>query len=58
MIKEITDEEEAKINDDKNQIIETKDRTSTAEALRIIRTNLEFLLNSKDKNTAKYAFSI
>ena len=40
-----------------NQIIDVNSRSSTAEALRIIRTNLEFLFNNKtDKSTAKTIF--
>ena len=38
------------------QIISTNSRTSTAEALRIVRTNLEFLLNEVPEGVAKTIF--
>lgn len=37
-------------------LIENSDRTSTAEALRIVRTNLEFLLNDVADDVAKVIF--
>lgn len=37
-------------------LIEYSNRTSTAEALRIVRTNLEFLLNEVEENAAKVIF--
>lgn len=38
------------------QIIKSESRTSSAEALRIIRTNLEFMLNKVPENQAKTLF--
>lgn len=39
-----------------NLIIQASDRTGTAEALRIVRTNLEFLLNNSNEHKAKTIF--
>ena len=39
-----------------NLIVQASDRSSTAEAIRIVRTNLEFLLNGKNEGTAKTIF--
>lgn len=39
-----------------NEMIESNSRSSTAEALRIIRTNVEFLFNNKKDKTAKTIF--
>lgn len=39
-----------------NELIQPDSRTSSAEAIRIIRTNLEFVLNSVDVNKAKTIF--
>ncbi len=39
-----------------NEIIKSESRTSTAEALRIIRTNLEFMVSKVDENLAKTIF--
>lgn len=39
-----------------NQIIQSDSRTSTAEAIRIIRTNLEFILNDVESGKAKTIF--
>jgi capsular exopolysaccharide synthesis family protein len=39
-----------------NEIIDTSSRTSTAEALRIVRTNLDFMLNQVPEGTAKSIF--
>ena len=36
-----------------NEIIKSDSRTSSAEAIRIVRTNLEFMLNSSDHDKAK-----
>ncbi|TRX40123.1 GumC family protein [Flavobacterium restrictum] len=38
------------------EIIKSENRTSTAEALRIIRTNLEFMINQVDESLAKTFF--
>ncbi|MEO8515776.1 MAG: polysaccharide biosynthesis tyrosine autokinase [Flavobacterium sp.] len=43
-------------SDDNNEIIQSSSRTSSAEAIRIIRTNLEFILNDVEKNKAKTIF--
>ncbi|TGD57149.1 GumC family protein [Flavobacterium humi] len=43
-------------SDSHNEIIQSNSRTSSAEAIRIIRTNLEFILNSVEKNRAKTIF--
>lgn len=43
-------------SDDNNKIVDISSRTSTAEALRIIRTNLEFMLNRVPKGQAKMIF--
>lgn len=42
--------------DDNNQIITFNSRSSTAESLRIIRTNLEFMLNQVPQGVAKTVF--
>ncbi|WP_310556217.1 polysaccharide biosynthesis tyrosine autokinase [Flavobacterium sp.] len=39
-----------------NEIMQSSSRTSTAEAIRIVRTNLEFILNDIDDNKAKTIF--
>jgi tyrosine-protein kinase Etk/Wzc len=39
-----------------NEIIKSESRTSSAEALRIIRTNLEFMVSKVDENLAKTIF--
>jgi tyrosine-protein kinase Etk/Wzc len=39
-----------------NELIDTSSRTSTAEALRIVRTNLDFMLNQVPEGTAKSIF--
>lgn len=39
-----------------NEIIDTTSRTSTAEAIRIVRTNLDFMLNQKSDSTGKTIF--
>ena len=39
-----------------NEIIDTASRTSTAEALRIVRTNLDFMLNQVPEGNAKSIF--
>jgi tyrosine-protein kinase Etk/Wzc len=39
-----------------NEIIVSTDRSSTAEALRIVRTNLDFMLNQVPEGTAKTIF--
>ena len=39
-----------------NEIIQLNSRTSTAEAIRIVRTNLEFLLKDVAENKAKTIF--
>lgn len=36
-----------------NEIIKSDSRTSSAEAIRIVRTNLEFMLNNTDRDKAK-----
>ncbi|MBP2283115.1 capsular exopolysaccharide synthesis family protein [Flavobacterium sp. CG_23.5] len=43
-------------SDSPTEIIKSESRTSTAEALRIIRTNLEFVLSKADENKAKTIF--
>lgn len=43
-------------SDDNNEIIQSSSRTSSAEAIRIVRTNLEFILNNVDPNKAKTIF--
>ncbi|MHC5353606.1 GumC family protein [Myroides sp. LJL115] len=43
-------------SDDNSKIVDITSRTSTAEALRIIRTNLEFMLNRVPKGQAKMIF--
>lgn len=43
-------------SDTNNELIQPDSRTSSAEAIRIIRTNLEFVLNSVDVNKAKTIF--
>ncbi len=43
-------------SDDNNEIIQSSSRTSSAEAIRIVRTNLEFILNNVDGNKAKTIF--
>ncbi|MBG6109873.1 capsular exopolysaccharide synthesis family protein [Flavobacterium sp. CG_9.10] len=43
-------------SDSPMEIIKSESRTSTAEALRIIRTNLEFVLSKADENKAKTIF--
>lgn len=40
-------------SDSHNEIIKSDSRTSSAEAIRIVRTNLEFILNGADRNIAK-----
>ena len=39
-----------------NEIVDISSRTSTAEALRIVRTNLDFMLNQVPEGTAKSIF--
>ena len=43
-------------SDSSTEIIKSESRTSTAEALRIIRTNLEFMLNKVEDGDAKTIF--
>lgn len=43
-------------SDSPSDIIKSESRTSSAEALRIIRTNLEFILSKADENKAKTIF--
>ncbi|MFM9987031.1 GumC family protein [Flavobacterium sp.] len=43
-------------SDSHNEIIQSNSRTSSAEAIRIIRTNLEFILNDVEKEKAKTIF--
>ncbi len=43
-------------SDSPSEIIKSGNRTSTAEALRIIRTNLEFILSKAEDNIAKTIF--
>ena len=43
-------------SDDNNTIIQSSSRTSSAEAIRIIRTNLEFVLGNIESNKAKTIF--
>ena len=43
-------------SDSHNEIIQSNSRTSSAEAIRIIRTNLEFILNDVEKDKAKTVF--
>lgn len=43
-------------SDSHNEIIQSNSRTSSAEAIRIVRTNLEFILNRVDENSAKTIF--
>nr|WP_315199420.1 polysaccharide biosynthesis tyrosine autokinase [uncultured Flavobacterium sp.] len=43
-------------SDSPSDIIKSESRTSSAEALRIIRTNLEFILSKADENVAKTIF--
>lgn len=43
-------------SDSPSDIIKAESRTSSAEALRIIRTNLEFILSKADENSAKTIF--
>ncbi len=43
-------------SDDNNEIIQSSSRTSSAEAIRIVRTNLEFILNDVEDNKAKTIF--
>ena len=43
-------------SDSPSEIIKSESRTSSAEALRIIRTNLEFILSKADENSAKTIF--
>lgn len=43
-------------SDSPSDIIKSESRTSSAEALRIIRTNLEFILSKADENSAKTIF--
>lgn len=43
-------------SDSHNEIIQANSRTSSAEAIRIVRTNLEFILNTVDENKAKTIF--
>ena len=43
-------------SDSHNEIIQPSSRTSTAEAIRIVRTNLEFILNNVDEQNAKTIF--
>jgi tyrosine-protein kinase Etk/Wzc len=43
-------------SDSHNEIIQSSSRTSSAEAIRIVRTNLEFILNAVDTNTARTIF--
>ena len=44
------------ISETPNELIQSSSRSSTAEALRIVRTNLEFMLNAKEDTTAKTIF--
>ena len=39
-----------------NELVDTSSRTSTAEALRIVRTNLDFMLNQVPEGSAKSIF--
>lgn len=43
-------------SDDANEIIKTESRTSSAEAIRIVRTNLEFMLTNVPDGLAKTIF--
>lgn len=43
-------------SDSHNEIIQSNSRTSSAEAIRIVRTNLEFILNSITSENAKTIF--
>jgi tyrosine-protein kinase Etk/Wzc len=43
-------------SDSPSDVIKSESRTSSAEALRIIRTNLEFILSKADENSAKTIF--
>ncbi|MEO8235949.1 MAG: polysaccharide biosynthesis tyrosine autokinase [Flavobacterium sp.] len=43
-------------SDDNNEIIQSSSRTSSAEAIRIVRTNLEFILNDVERDKAKTVF--
>ena len=43
-------------SDSHNEIIQSNSRTSSAEAIRIVRTNLEFILNTITTNSAKTIF--
>jgi tyrosine-protein kinase Etk/Wzc len=43
-------------SDSPSEIIKAESRTSSAEALRIVRTNLEFILSKADENSAKTIF--
>jgi tyrosine-protein kinase Etk/Wzc len=43
-------------SDSHNEIIQPSSRSGTAEAIRIVRTNLEFILNSVEENKAKTIF--
>lgn len=43
-------------SDSNNEIIQSDSRTSSAEAIRIVRTNLEFILNDANNNQAKTIF--
>ena len=43
-------------SDDNNNIIQASSRTSSAEAIRIVRTNLEFVLSNTDSHKAKTVF--
>lgn len=44
-------------SDTNNEIIQPNSRTSSAEAIRIVRTNLEFILNNVDSGKAKTIFT-
>lgn len=44
-------------SDTNNEIIQPNSRTSSAEAIRIVRTNLEFILNNVDSGKAKTIFA-
>lgn len=43
-------------SDSNNELIKPDSRTSSAEAIRIVRTNLEFILNNSIQNKAKIVF--
>ncbi|MFB9076912.1 GumC family protein [Flavobacterium procerum] len=43
-------------SDEANELIKSQNRSSSAEAFRIVRTNLEFMLNNVEQNIAKTIF--